>query len=146
MIAGVAAGVARYLGIDPTIMRLIFVLLTLSGPGAFIYALLWIVMPQDAPAPGGPPGQVFVSTGDTVRLRLDPQGEPEQEVPINNVGGAQANPGATGGTRQGGQVLGYLLLGLGLFIALQMVWPGFASLLFPAALVAAGVWLLRRGA
>ena len=144
MIAGVAAGVARYLAIDPTIVRLIFVLLTLSGPGAFIYAVLWAVMPQEAPAAGGAPGQVFVSTGETVRLRVDPQGEPEQEVPINNVGGAQ---GTAGGTSQGGgKVLGYLLLGLGVFIALQMIWPGFASLLFPVALVAAGVWLLRRGA
>jgi phage shock protein C len=147
MVAGVAAGVARYLNIDPTVVRLIFVLLTLSGPGAFIYLVLWVVMPQDAPAAGGAPGQVFVSTGETVRLRLDPQGEPEQEVPINNVGGAQGAPGTTGGTAgQGGKTLGYLLLGLGVFITLQMIWPGFAGLLFPAALVAAGVWLLRRGA
>jgi phage shock protein C len=143
MVAGVAAGVARYLMIDPTIVRLLFVLLTLSGPGAFIYAVLWVVMPQEAPAPGGPPGQVFVSTGETVRLRLDPQGEPEHEVPINNLGGSQGVPGATG---QGSKVLGYLLLGLGLFITLQMIWPGFAGFLFPAALVAGGVWLLRRGA
>jgi phage shock protein C len=145
MIAGVAAGVARYLALDPTIVRLIFVLLTLSGPGAFFYAVLWMVMPQEAPASGAP-GQVFVSTGETVRLRVDAQGEPEHEVPINNVGGAQSAPGAAGAANQGGKVLGYLLLGLGLFITLQMIWPGFAGLLFPAALVAAGVWLLRRGA
>lgn len=147
MIAGVAAGVACYLNIDPTIVRLVFVLLALSGPGVLFYPVLWLVMPEEpAPTTGRPGAQVFVATGETQRLRVDPMtgapGEPELEVPINNVGGAQVGTPRAGG--QGGKVLGYLLLGLGAFITLQMIWPGFAGLLFPAALIGAGVWLLRR--
>jgi phage shock protein C len=147
MIAGVAAGVARYLNTDPTIVRLIFVLLALSGPGILIYPLLWAVMPSEAAPPLGTPqpgGQVFVSTGATQRLRIDPlSGAPGEfeEVPISNVGAAPAAPGAGGA---GNQFLGYGLLGLGAFIALQMIWPGFAGLLFPVALIAAGIWLLRK--
>ncbi len=144
MIAGVAGGIARYLNTDPTIVRLVFVILAFSGPALFVYPLLWLVMPEEPAATPGPGGQVFVATGETQRLRIDPMtgapGEPEQEVPINNLGG-----GATGSAGQGSKVLGYMLLGLGAFIALQTIWPGAAGLLFPAALIAAGVWLLRRG-
>lgn len=145
MIAGVAGGVARYLNTDPTLVRLVFVLLALSGPGILFYPLLWLVMPQE---PAGPGGQVFVATGATQRLRIDPLGgaasAADQEIPINNIGSASTRPtGSPAG--QGGRLLGFMLLGLGLFITLQMIWPGFASLLFPAALVGAGIWLLRRG-
>jgi phage shock protein PspC (stress-responsive transcriptional regulator) len=83
MIAGVAAGVARYLNTDPAIVRLLFVLLAFSGPGLLVYPLLWLVMPREPEAPAAP-GQVFVATGETQRLRIDPSygapGEPEQQV------------------------------------------------------------------
>lgn len=147
MIAGVAAGVARYLNVDPTLVRLVFVLLAFSGPGFLIYPLLWLVMPEEPAATPGQPvaGQVFVATGETQRLdaMTGIPGEPEHEVPINNLGGAPASaPPSTG---QGGKTLGYLLVGLGAFITLQMLIPGFAAYLFPIALIGAGVWLLRRG-
>lgn len=46
MLAGVCAGIADYFGIDPTIVRLIYVLLTLAGgSGILIYIILAIVMP-----------------------------------------------------------------------------------------------------
>lgn len=46
-IAGVASGVADYLGLDKTIVRLLFVLATLflAGAGAIAYIVLWIVSP-----------------------------------------------------------------------------------------------------
>ncbi len=46
MIAGVCGGLADYFELDPTIIRLIFVLLLFAGTGGFwIYVILWIVMP-----------------------------------------------------------------------------------------------------
>ncbi len=49
MIAGVCGGLADYLGLDPTVVRLIFVLLALlGGPGIIIYIIMWILVP---PAP-----------------------------------------------------------------------------------------------
>lgn len=48
MFLGVASGVADYVGIDPVIVRLIFVLLTLTqGWGLIIYFVLAIVMPEE---------------------------------------------------------------------------------------------------
>ena len=147
MIAGVSAGIAHYLNTDPVIVRLVFVLLAFSGPGLIFYPLLWLVMPQDA-APSGAdqaPGQVFVATGATQRLNPSTgvPAQPEHEIPINNIG--QAGTGSAGPADRGGtQLFGYILLGLGAFIALQMLWPGLGSLLFPGLLIGAGVWLLRK--
>ncbi len=47
-LAGVCGGLAEYLEIDPTIIRLVFVLLILSsfGLGIFLYIILAIVMPR----------------------------------------------------------------------------------------------------
>lgn len=47
MLCGVAAGVAEYFDIDPVLVRLAFVLLTLAdGVGALAYIVLCIVMPE----------------------------------------------------------------------------------------------------
>ncbi len=49
-IAGVCAGLADYFGIDPIIVRLIFVVLLLPGgfPGLLPYVILWIVVPKES--------------------------------------------------------------------------------------------------
>ena len=48
MIAGVAAGIANYFNIDPTIVRLIFVVTALTGgPGILAYLIMWLLMPED---------------------------------------------------------------------------------------------------
>lgn len=47
MIAGVCAGLAEYFGIDPTIVRILYVLMVLfAGFGILLYVILWIVMPK----------------------------------------------------------------------------------------------------
>ncbi len=55
MIAGVCGGFAEYLELDPTIVRIIWLLLALVGGGGFLaYIIAWIVMPlepEPAPAP-----------------------------------------------------------------------------------------------
>ncbi len=50
MIAGVCAGLGDYLNIDPTVVRLLFVLgFFLTGPGIFIaYLIMAVVVPQEA--------------------------------------------------------------------------------------------------
>jgi phage shock protein PspC (stress-responsive transcriptional regulator) len=47
MIAGVAAGLARYFDIDASIVRILFVALVFAGgSGILIYALLWMLVPE----------------------------------------------------------------------------------------------------
>ena len=46
MIGGVCAGLAEYLNADPTVIRLVFVLLALAGmSGVLIYIIMWLVVP-----------------------------------------------------------------------------------------------------
>ncbi|MBK6345638.1 MAG: PspC domain-containing protein [Bacteroidales bacterium] len=47
VIGGVAGGLADFFGMDPTIVRLIFVLLAVfGGGGVLLYIILWIVLPE----------------------------------------------------------------------------------------------------
>lgn len=46
MICGVCAGVAEFLGIDPTIMRLVWALVGLSGAGVVFYIIAALIMPE----------------------------------------------------------------------------------------------------
>ena len=46
MIGGVCSGLADYFNVDPTIVRVLFVIALLSASAGFwIYVILWIVMP-----------------------------------------------------------------------------------------------------
>lgn len=48
MVAGVCSGVADYLGVDPTIVRLAAVVGTVLGFGTLLiaYLIAWVLMPQ----------------------------------------------------------------------------------------------------
>lgn len=50
IVAGVCGGIANYLIVDPTIVRLVFALatfFTVVFPGILIYLIMWIVVPKD---------------------------------------------------------------------------------------------------
>ena len=47
MIAGVAAGLANYLNIDATIIRILFIVFTFfGGSGVLVYLILWLIVPE----------------------------------------------------------------------------------------------------
>jgi len=47
MIAGVCGGLADYFGIDPTLVRLFFVIAALAGgPGLLAYIIMMLVVPE----------------------------------------------------------------------------------------------------
>ncbi len=80
MIGGVCAGLANYFGIDPTIVRLIFVaLVVLYGQGLLLYLILWIVMPVEESA--NPPAPRYTppttpGTTTTTSTSTTPSQEP----------------------------------------------------------------------
>jgi len=50
MIAGVCGGIAKSLGWDATLVRVLYVLVSILSaafPGAIVYIILWIVMPEE---------------------------------------------------------------------------------------------------
>ncbi len=47
-IAGVAAGIANYLDMDPTIIRILFIIIAFAGGAAIlVYLIMWIVVPEE---------------------------------------------------------------------------------------------------
>lgn len=54
MIAGVAGGMAAYLGIDTAWARLIWLALLFLGPGPILYIIAWIVIPEADTATAAP--------------------------------------------------------------------------------------------
>lgn len=49
MLAGVCGGIAEYLNIDPTVIRVLYLILsifTIGFPGVLLYIILWIMIPE----------------------------------------------------------------------------------------------------
>ena len=46
MLAGVCSGLAEYINIDPTVIRLIWALIGLTGAGVLAYLIAAIVIPE----------------------------------------------------------------------------------------------------
>jgi phage shock protein C len=50
MIAGVCGGIAEWVGWDPTLVRILYVLVSIFSaafPGIIVYLVLWVIMPED---------------------------------------------------------------------------------------------------
>ena len=47
MIAGVCGGLGRYMGIDPTIIRLLWALWGLTGMGIVVYIIAAVIIPME---------------------------------------------------------------------------------------------------
>lgn len=47
-IAGVCGGIANYMDIDPTIVRILFLIVAFAGGAAILaYLIIWIVAPEE---------------------------------------------------------------------------------------------------
>ncbi|MEO7908255.1 MAG: PspC domain-containing protein [Roseiflexaceae bacterium] len=79
IIAGVCGGLAEYFAIDPVIVRLIFVLVTLtSGIGLLVYPILWMVMPKAGTTANS--AQLFPHDADEWKRRAQEFGEEASQV------------------------------------------------------------------
>jgi phage shock protein C len=67
VIAGVSGGLGRYLGVDPVLLRIAFVVLAIAGGGGILlYLIAWIVIPLETE--GEQLGEAPPSSGATLRL------------------------------------------------------------------------------
>ncbi|MGH2813530.1 MAG: PspC domain-containing protein [Actinomycetota bacterium] len=49
MLAGVCGGLAEYFNLDPTLIRVLFIVLAvLGGSGVVLYLAMWIIVPKQA--------------------------------------------------------------------------------------------------
>ncbi len=64
VIAGIAGGLGEYFNFDPTIIRVLFILLTIfGGSGLLIYIVLWLVLPAHS--------TVLKNSSDTIRSNIE---------------------------------------------------------------------------
>jgi phage shock protein C len=48
MVAGVAGGLADYLNLDPTVIRILFVVIAFAGGASVLaYLIMWIIVPEE---------------------------------------------------------------------------------------------------
>lgn len=80
VVAGVAGGLATYLGIDPALIRLAFVLLTIfNGLGLLLYLVLWLIVPNI--------DTVYVEAGAQVRENVNEMRNTAESV-VERIRGA----------------------------------------------------------
>ena len=119
VVAGVAAGLAGPLGVDPAVVRLgLLLLVPVGGAGLFVYAAGWALLPPAAPDPATPD-----------RTGADPGA------------GAVAAPSPVSGPTGPGAAAAALLLGAALLV-LRAAGLGTSSLVLPLLLVVAAAFLL----
>jgi phage shock protein C len=138
MIGGVCGGLAKYLGIDATLVRIFFILLALggSGIGGMVYLLLWIIVPLE--------GQKRDATlQDTVRTGSEEIADRARMMgdDLRNIV-RHPNP-------QAGLLVGVSLVIVGIVFLLQNLrlpwlhWLDF-NVIWPILIILGGIALLMR--
>lgn len=139
-VGGVAGGLGEYFKIDPLLIRLLFVILTLAGGGGvLIYIVLWIVTPENL---------VILSHAAPVSRPEPPDEEPgvgEQDPgqPFSEPAAVAAKAPQTTERKKGSLVGGLVLITIGaLFLADEIIPEINFGDLWPLILVAIGTGLL----
>lgn len=123
VIAGVCGGVGEHFNIDPVWVRLVAILLLLAdGIGLILYIIAWVLIPENP------------------QQKKGKKNEFEKQLKnFESVAKRKNN-------KQGMTIIGIILVAAGIFeIARRYIsWIDF-SLLWPALIIAAGLYLLKRG-
>jgi signal transduction histidine kinase/phage shock protein PspC (stress-responsive transcriptional regulator) len=139
-VAGVCAGVARWLSVDPTIVRLAVVVLTLgNGVGLLAYLVAWAILPEDpAPATPRPPaaGDPDPAAGSVGTAGMAGTAD------LTGAGGDGVVAGLRPSSRSLEHALAVGSITLGALLLVRWMTPFFPDeLVWPATVVAAGVGL-----
>jgi phage shock protein C len=143
-LAGVASGMAEYLGLDPTVVRILWILsVFLGGFSILVYIVLAFIMPLEPIGTVGP-----ATAGDATGTSVDPvTGETQAWVAP-----APDHEHRERGEGRIGLAVGVLLVAFGSIALLGPALPGWIAgiALWPAFIVALGIALvvvaLRRPA
>ncbi len=139
VIAGVCSGLGEYFILDPLLIRLIFVVLTLAaGGGLLFYIILWIAMPERP---------VIHNQQENTPVMENPTPHEEESArPAENP--QPSNPVETkpGQRKRGNLIGGLVLITLGvLFLADEFIPNIDFGDLWPVLLVVIGIGLLVKG-
>lgn len=144
LLFGVCSGLADYFDIDPTLARLVFVLITLAGgAGILVYIILAIIIPEEGTLHLG--GQAGLR--QNVDSLVDNTGEVADQLRSRMSGQSAATTADADRPKRSQTVIGMILIGLGiLFVASNLGWLVWFSWhnFWPLILIAIGVAILLR--
>ncbi|MBL1212859.1 MAG: PspC domain-containing protein [Ignavibacteriae bacterium] len=140
---GVAGGLAEYLNLDPIIVRILFIIITvINGFGIFLYIILWIIIPEsDVPysSLNNPPGASENSGDDKNQNVKDDSSSSKNEFdPVQYY-----NQKAKKKANRGRVVVGLILISFGFIFLAEQYFSYFDFEDFlPLALIAVGIILI----
>lgn len=142
-IGGVAAGTATYFDIDPSISRVLWVLLAIVSGGLFVivYLIMWAVVPEEPyPAAGASPP---AAASPSLEASVDEPAAEGATVP-GTATGSWPPPAASGERGPGGRViLGAILILIGVWFLADRFLPWLDwDLVWPVGLVVIGILVL----
>jgi len=135
MVGGVCGGLAKYLGVDATLVRLVFVILAFgSGVGIPIYIVLWIVIPPEDRPVAGTMEETIQANAQEIASRAQEMGHELRAAARN------PNPAAA-------MFFGLALVGVGIVLTLEnlripWLWWFKFDVLWPVLLILVGVALV----
>lgn len=128
VLAGVAGGLGKYFEVDPVLIRLLFVLLTVfGGSGVLIYVVLWLVIPQKS--------QLADNTETVMRQNAQEISAKAKEMVDDTSFVAKKNPR---------QWLGIILIILGILFVLDNFTFLRLEVLWPFILIAIGLYVVTK--
>ena len=133
MVGGVCGGLGKYFGIDPTLVRLVFVLLVVfGGGGVLLYIILWIVIPLEGRAPA--------TSQETIQQNAQDLAERAREFG-KGIETSIGDP-ARSSTRNGGLWFGLILILLGGMFLVENLFHFNIGQFWPLILIVIGLAML----
>src|SRR5690606_15800679 len=124
MIAGVCGGLAAYLGVDPVLVRLAFLLLIpAGGVGVPLYLIMMIIVPEES--------DVDLSQSEVIEKNIEGFGDTISSSVERN----RQHP-------NGPTIAAGLLIVMGFYFLLENLGWVSGSVFWPLALIALGIFLL----
>jgi phage shock protein C len=164
VILGVCGGLAEYFNIDPTLIRIICILISFSGVGIFLYIVAALIMPEDKGYTGSDqwggccgtgtgsysnagPGSYTgagnnAGTGTDTGAGAGPKADPGFDTSFEsefNSGADEWGRPAKYHPEKNKFVLGAILVGLGILFLGKQIMPGLFELKFMIPLLLIGI-------
>jgi len=135
VIGGVCAGLAQLFNIDPVIIRLVFVLLAISGgSGVIIYIILLIVIPEEE-------GDSYASH---IKTNIDAKDKAKLKEDVKKMA---IDVGRAAQKKDSRELFAIILIALGAIFLIQNIWPTLFSFsrYWPLVFVVIGIAILFSG-
>lgn len=144
MIAGVAGGMAEYFEVDPTLVRLAWILVAFSGAGVVAYIIAALILP-DAPYTTAPGERATREGGEVPVEGPGPSAAPLEGGVLESPEGVHHEESRPKSIANDPRTFGLILVLLGAVLMVRRVIPSFVlNNLWPVALILLGAYLVSQ--